>query len=395
MSKHVERSRKHLDFLDEIRGVAILAVFLYHALGPAFGRNELAWGHWFSDFNVPSPFLFFLPLSVGWCGVAIFFVVSGFCIHLSFVRRPEWRDFFLRRFFRIYPPYFFAVLLFALFLPWSHAGYWPAGLAQVTSHLALVHNLFSDTFFGINGPFWSIGVEVQLYLLYPLLLFFTARWGWRRSLWGVGALEIGLRALSAISNTTEQPFGQWFSGLPVIYWFSWAIGAAIAEAYLAGSPIPFSRHSLPGWGALAVASSFSLHLRPFSFLFFALLTATAIARLLTRPAEPVRWPFLTAPLRTIGQWSFSIYLLHGPLLHAARPVAARLLPGSGAPSPVAVFAISLGLAVPIFAVSAAWYYLLELPSIALGKRFSRRLSARAIPTTDLLAPPAANQAFLP
>ena len=59
-------------------------------------------------------------------GVAIFFVVSGFCIHLSFRRGApgDWRGFFIRRFFRIYPPYFLAVLIFAFF-------FWPGTARQV------------------------------------------------------------------------------------------------------------------------------------------------------------------------------------------------------------------------------------------------------------------------
>jgi len=50
-------SQKHIDFLDQIRGVAILAVFLVHALGTGFRRDHLPWGEWFRSFDVPVSFL--------------------------------------------------------------------------------------------------------------------------------------------------------------------------------------------------------------------------------------------------------------------------------------------------------------------------------------------------
>jgi peptidoglycan/LPS O-acetylase OafA/YrhL len=96
--------KRHIEFLDQVRGIAIVVVFLFHALGTACGYEQLPWGHCFRDFSVSQSFLLLLPFSFGWSGVAIFFVVSGFCIHLSFKRKADWPDFFVRRFFRIYPP---------------------------------------------------------------------------------------------------------------------------------------------------------------------------------------------------------------------------------------------------------------------------------------------------
>src|SRR3974377_361898 len=104
--RRMNKSGKHIDFLDHVRGLAILSVFLFHSLNESFHRSSLPWNGWFRDFSVPKSFLLLLPASFGWAGVAIFFVVSGFCIHYSFhLQGREWRSFFIRRFFRIYPPY--------------------------------------------------------------------------------------------------------------------------------------------------------------------------------------------------------------------------------------------------------------------------------------------------
>ena len=191
-------SKNHLAFLDHVRGIAIVLVFLFHALGTACGHDQLPWGPWFREFSVSKSFLILLPLSIGWSGVAVFFVVSGFCIHLSFKKKPDWSDFLVRRFFRIYPPYVLAVLLFALVVPWTRLGLSFSGAVQFGSHLALIHNFDNRILFGICPAFWSIAVEVQLYLLYPILVALVARLGWNRSLIYIAALEIVLRGICSV-----------------------------------------------------------------------------------------------------------------------------------------------------------------------------------------------------
>jgi peptidoglycan/LPS O-acetylase OafA/YrhL len=128
----------------------------------------------------------------------LFFVISGFCIHLSHVRSREqnFRRFFIRRFSRIYPAYLFCVLIFFFVPPWSSISATSlSGGAQLASHLLLLQNFDDRTLFGINPSFWSIAVEVQLYLLYPLLLALVSRLGWKRTLLILATLELSLRSL--------------------------------------------------------------------------------------------------------------------------------------------------------------------------------------------------------
>ena len=380
--------QKHIDFLDHFRGIAVVAVFLFHSLGTACGRNQLPWANWIADFDVSRTFLVLLPFSLGWSGVAIFFVVSGFCIHLNFRRKPDWRDFTLRRFFRIYPPYLFAVLFFSLLIPWSRVGFDLLGVSQLWTHLALVHNFDNHSFFGISPAFWSIAVEAQIYLLDPILVALVARFGWRRSLIYIGALEVGLRALSnvVLVSTGESP-PLWFYGLPFIYWFSWSIGAAVADAYLSGRTLPFFNHSLLAWSAAAIGSAFLKPLASFSFLFFALLTATAIAKLLGRGSRPIPFGRFFAPLRRVGLWSYSIYLLHQPFLVLAPRVAGKLS-FFGHPQ-IVVFVLCLCLWFPIMALSAIWYRIFEVPSIAFAKRFTTNAPNRALQRTGAVVTSAA------
>ena len=372
----MDSSKKHIDFLDQMRGIAIVAVFLFHALGTAFGYDHLPWGSWIRDFNVSKSFLFLLPFCFGWSGVASFFVVSGFCIHLSFSRHPNWRDFAVRRFFRIYPPYFFAVLLFGLFLPWSRIDLSSFGLGQLGSHLALIHNYYYEFGFGISPAFWSIAVEVQLYFLYPVLLGLVAQLGWHRSLLYIAALEIGLRILLAmVLITTGKTFPLPLGALPFLYWYSWSIGAAVADAYLLGRPIPFANHSIIAWAVVAIISEFVKPLSAFSFLFFAVLTATLIAKLLRGAHLPFRLPtFFSRSLSTIGVWSYSIYLLHQPLLALAPQIATKFSL-AGDLQALAIFMLCLCIWFPIVGLSALWYRAFELPNIALSRQIIKNMSS--------------------
>jgi peptidoglycan/LPS O-acetylase OafA/YrhL len=317
-----------------------------------------------------------LPFRFGGSGVANFFVVSGFCIHVSFKRKPDWPGFFVRRFFRIYPPYAIAVLLFALVVPWTRISFSLFDAVQLGSHLSLLHNLNSRTFFGFSPAFWSIAVEAQLYLLYPVLLALVSRFGWKRTLIYIAVLEIALRGVCSVLLVTKGAVPLWLTGIPMMYWFSWSIGAAIAEAYVSGRSVPFANQSLVFWGGIALASTFAKPLASFSFLFFALMTATAIAKLLLRPERTPSFfpPFLSKYLQTVGLWSYSIYLLHQPFLMFLH---LRL-------HPLVVFLICLGLWFPIVALSGLWYRAFELPSIALGKRLMRTHPDRAVVQVEKL-----------
>jgi peptidoglycan/LPS O-acetylase OafA/YrhL len=376
----MQRTEDHLKLIDQMRGIAILAVFAFHCLHPSFGHDQLTWGRWFPDFfTAKKSFLAVLPLTFGWAGVAIFFVVSGFCIHLSYLRHTaeDWRGFYIRRFFRIYPPYFVALIVFALLFPLSRLSFDTSfDWIQLASHLLLVHNLDERTFLGINGAFWTIAIEAQLYLLYPVLLGLVNRLGWKRALIALGVVELlmrGIKGIFIISLRGDAP--QWFAGAPLFYWYSWAIGAAIADAYVRQRDLPFRTWPAGILLSSAIATSYILPLFHFSFLLFAVLTATLLARRLTTVTPlPLPRP-LVGYLRLVGRLSYSLYLLQQPLLiavciwiplHFATPV-----------HPLVMLALCIAAYPFILAVSWLSYRFCERPSIALGKIFLRKL--RALP----------------
>ncbi|WP_050028675.1 acyltransferase [Verrucomicrobium sp. BvORR034] len=372
--------KSNLPFVDVMRGLAILGVFLFHALGTSFGFDQLKWEGLFRDWSAPLSFLALYPFTYGSYGVAIFFVVSGFCIHLSHIRSNEsgWLGFFCRRFFRIYPPYLFAVATFFFVWPW---GSWHIDsgerIKQLASHVLSIHNLSKGTFFGINPSFWSIGVELQLYLIYPALLLLSQRFGWKRSLIVTFICEILIRLVDACLLTSGQrPLPMLIAGSPFAYWFSWSLGGYIAQQAIAGvTPRLLSRISFPCVAGMAVLAPFAKPTAPFSFLIAALGTGVAFERLLSgrwQIQSSVASSFLTRHLVFLGMVSYSFYLIHQPVLTKFWQLLTRVYPSAPIP-PLTSFALCCAMYPCVLATAYLAYRWIESPSIAIGTRLRKRL----------------------
>src|SRR5437762_5261834 len=126
----------------------------------------------------------FVPVvRFGYVGVFLFFVISGFCIHLSRARaqaedKPPigFTTFWKRRLRRLYPPYLIALMLYLVIAGFT-TKFEVTGsyLWDVVLHILMLHNLDSHTVYSINGVFWTLAIEEQLYLAYFVLLFLRKR----------------------------------------------------------------------------------------------------------------------------------------------------------------------------------------------------------------------------
>ena len=216
--------------VDALRGIAALGVVFYHAVDQ--GKNVLP----NNIFDYPIR-LVQIASSFGYIGVFLFFVISGFCIHLQWAKsqaagtKPEIRfgPFWKRRIRRLYPPYVIALLLYLLLtastlgLDVTHFLFYDIGM-----HLLMLHNLDPHTCYTINGVFWTLAIEEQLYLAYFLLLFVRVRWGW-----GV-TLAVCLLARLAWMGFSHVVWLKTGVGIPVpesaaVHWFTWALGAMGVE----------------------------------------------------------------------------------------------------------------------------------------------------------------------
>ena len=185
-------TQKHFEKIDLLRGIAILAVFQAHFLWyyhPAYaGVVSIDGGHPEKKVIL----LNILPRIIGWGGVTFFLLISGFLLHLGYLRSRgtfTLRGFYSRRFWRVYPPYLLVLVIFSLFLE-KDVFTTRSGILIFLSHVFSVQNLFPGAYFSVNPTFWCLGLEVQLYLLYALFLYGHRRWGMKRML-AVTFLEIG------------------------------------------------------------------------------------------------------------------------------------------------------------------------------------------------------------
>ncbi len=355
----------HISGLDEIRGLAILAVFLYHILYASFQFDQLGWKGNFRNWDHPTLFLLLFPLTFGHGGVAIFFAVSGFCVHLSHMRSKtqSWKEYFFKRFFRIYPPYFIALVLFTFFFPLTRVDLnEPYNQDRFLSRLFLCANFFENTYWGINGSFWSIAVESQLYLLYPVILLLVCFVGWKASLLFLLVIEILSRS-SLVGSwlPPEASFALFFG--PTAYIFSWAIGADLAASYLQKkrgifSYVPFAVVFLFLTGTL-----FYKPLENYQFIAFAMLGIKLIEYVILYESLPMPSVF-RKHLGFLGMISYSMYLLHQPFLNLAASVVKLFEPIDSYPTRI----VACLLIYPIVLnLSRIFYRFIELPSIRLGQ----------------------------
>ena len=218
--------------------------------------------------------------------------------------------------------------------------------------------------------------------MYPALLVLVAKLGWRRTMVILAGCELLLRGMYGLIDTMGATNTIWgdisglFSRSPLYYWFSWALGAFVADAFLEKKPLPFIKTSPIRWFALAIISYFIRPLNPFRFLLFAVVTAVVASKLLSGTGPKIKVPALSLEiLRKIGLWSYSIYLLHLLLLELYYNVMVWFVPGKYLSPPIEFLLISVTW-LAVILISILWYNLFELPGIALGKRIIQKMEIR-------------------
>jgi peptidoglycan/LPS O-acetylase OafA/YrhL len=265
--------------------------------------------------------------------VTLFFVLSGYCIHLSFLSyerrhgkqfelRPFLKSFFLRRFFRIYPAYFFALLLF---LYWEHGYKSPGFMTQVVTHLALIHNVTEPTMNGINAAFWSLAYEWQLYCLFPAFLLLRRRYGLESSVGITLLLSVVFTVL--VSQVDVPAFALRVAVLKTGYMFPWYVGVLLAEWHRQNRRLFPKSWSLFALSLCAGVALSQLHAcKNFEWEIW----TPVFAWLLELYNDRSHFSFIERGLAGLGVVSYSFYLLHLPLLegllHLFQPALLRGYP---------------------------------------------------------------------
>jgi len=314
--------------IDALRGLAAIGVVLYHTVQRPPNRipaRLLDWPAYVVQFGS----------SFGYIGVFLFFVISGFCIHLQWARahaageQAEIRfgAFWRRRIRRLYPPYLIA-LAFYLLLPALINGITLSRFLayDVVMHLLMLHNLDPKTCYSINGVFWTLAIEEQLYLAYFLLLFLRTRWGWGRT---IAVCLLARLGWIVFSHMVWLVTG---TGVPVpegaaSHWFTWALGAIGVEAAFGLIQLPRWCRSVLLSSALIVGASAISQLLPsiqkdtllhnlswflihpmWGIGFFILVNRAVLAE--DGWLRGLSFPGLVSIFATLGVFSYSIYLTH-------------------------------------------------------------------------------------
>lgn len=348
------------DKIDVLRGLAVLGVFCYHATIAVFGVFYIPVNGWlmdFSDYPLKRVLLNFQPAAFGSFGVELFLIISGFLIHSGYLRNGfNPLLFFNKRFWRIYPPYLLALLFFTVTLAL------PGGWINLMMHLTMTYNLHNAFFFGTNPSFWSLALEVQLYLLYPVFLLMRRKLG----LWAyvvILLLHLGFIAGEVWRGTTPL----WLANFVLKFWAVWVSGAFLAERYHAGkrlSRLQFRHLALIAIGLLAArAVYFPVILLAFT-VFLCLFMDWFLSATLPKIAA---FRFIVV----LGLCSYSLYLFHQPFL--PQVIGFFSLHYLNTPLVLLGTALAFGL---FYGVSYVTYRAIELPSIRYGKYFYNRISAK-------------------
>jgi peptidoglycan/LPS O-acetylase OafA/YrhL len=317
---------KHrLQTLDSLRGLAALAVVFGHCLRvfPEFGTRPYP-----GPASVAGLLLKHTPLGVlvdGHVAVLIFFVLSGLVLSLPFQRTPApYPAFIGKRIARLYPPYLGAVLLggvldvrLAPYLPRGHSAWLLTGNWAEPVDTAAMWDavLMLGRHITVNNPVWSLDYEMRISLVLPLLLLPMRYMGAAGvALSGAVLWVAGLVLLSFTGLGLARAVGQ-----TAFYGSLFMLGALIGTQI--GRLRAISAPALPVALALLAWAIFFLCWRD---TLLALGAAALIGAVLI--PGPVEQFCLLAPARFLGRISYSLYLVHVPVLLALLALLHKVLP---------------------------------------------------------------------
>jgi peptidoglycan/LPS O-acetylase OafA/YrhL len=374
------------DSLDALRGLAALSVVTFHCAqvfsGFAAPANPLHLSAWAN----PWSWLRFTPLRIlvtgGPSAVVVFFVLSGFVLSLPFLRKnkPSYGDFLTKRFFRIYPPFVVAVLLSATFyallrptpIPalseWLNTVIWdqPLSLKYIGRNLLMTGFREDST---LDRVVWSLVHELRISLFFPILFLSVFRWPITMMVMSVAA-SIGCSEYLTSYLGEDKITGPGITTLDISFIDTGRFVFLFIAGILLARNVPSIQAAcrvLPRPIALAAwLAALSLLLTPGpsltnnynliwgvgAVLLIALTVGSASAtRILT--ARPLVW---------LGRVSYSLYLIHVPILVASVHLLAGLLP---------VWFVLAAVVIPSSLLAAeAMYRCVEVPSIRLGRALS-------------------------
>ncbi len=384
-------AERHWNSLDALRGVAALLVVMFHCAQVSSGFA--ARGSPFSPASWLDPWawLKFTPLrllvSSGPPAVVLFFALSGFVLSLPFLRsrrQPGYAEFAVKRVCRIYPPFAFAILvsaaLYALVQPapipglsgWFNEVLWtrPLSADYVFRNLAMT-GLHGDM--TLDLVMWSLVHELRISLVFPILFILTRRWP--AATFAITLLA-GVACTAALAGTEASSLATSLidTGRFVVLFVVGILIAGHLDAVRAAVARLPSR-AAPALWLLGIGLLMAPGPSVFAYYNFVWGLGAALLLMLVVGSPRIDRMLSAAPLVWLGKVSYSLYLIHVPLLIAAVHVTYGRLPLG-----VTIAAVILAS----LACAELMHRFVELPSIRLG-RVLCRVGRPALPLTTARA----------
>jgi peptidoglycan/LPS O-acetylase OafA/YrhL len=362
--------------LDGLRGLAILLVLGFH-----FINNTLE--------DLPGKVCSFLAqlTSVGWAGVDLFFVLSGFLIGSILIRQKGsknyFRTFYIRRLVRIIPNYY---LLLVIFLLVNSASYFQnnhfllqnGSTIPIWSYFAIVHNFFMAWFHKMGNAAlsitWSIGIEEQFYIIFPFVIYFmNKKW----VPWFLLVTIFAAVFFRSLAHHWIPPYVLLPCRMDAI-----SFGALLAYFHEKGSlqklmELYHKRMFLCLMAIIGVATLVFWRTHDLGIwrnTFLSIVFSTALLYALYRNNNFFGIVLRMSWLRWVGKISYSLYLFHYLILGIFSQLGGNANGVGIYDTKGVLFALAALLASFVF----AWlvYTYLEQPMVRLGKKFSFNKSKR-------------------
>ncbi len=371
-------NKRYLE-LDSLRGLAAFFVLIYHCLRifPTFdthnhpGQND--------DFLIN--LLINTPLRLIWAGhesVILFFILSGFVLSLPYYkkRKVDYRTYLIRRFSRIYIPYFIATSIAAIaFLLLAKNGIsmysiwfnkiWTSETTflDILNHILFLGYYNADQY---NTVIWSLVHEMRISIIFPLLMLAILRFNWKTNI----GISLTFSLVAFILLVKINPTFNTNIILTLHYTSMFMIGSLLAKHI---EPIVDFYKKLPNYVKMLLLL-FAIISYTYSGLFanigfihnflineYAVVIGSSLFIIIALSSGIFSRFLNLKPILFLGKISYSLYLYHTVILFSLIYIFNGIFP---------ISVILLATIVFSIIVSIISYYLIEEPSMKLGKKLT-------------------------
>lgn len=304
--QRITSNNQFIPQIDGLRFIAIAAVFLHHFQGKLLKHYELAG-------NIEES-LFYRLLHHGDFGVPLFFVISGFILAMPFAkyhlghsnRKIKLKAYFIRRLTRLESPYFIVILgCFGFYVLVDKDIIFREQLPHIISALFYTHNIFYNELLQVNLVTWSLEIEVQFYIMAPILaLVYKLKNAPRR------LVLVALIFIFPLLNSVYPPSIRSLYG----YFHYFLLGFLLVDIYIAKPKIKVNSFVSSGLGLLCLFFIFYLDSRGAWPIVWTQLGLIFILYNLALNEKFWQSVFSNMWLSTIGGMCYTIYLIHFPLM---------------------------------------------------------------------------------